>query len=451
MYETLFRHALFPAYETLVKRRSTAMYVAQYEQGQWLKPAALQRLQLDKLNALLAHAWAEVPFLQRHWREHGCQPGALASVGELARYPLLTKTQITANYGDMVARNWRGKTLSKTTGGSTGDPFRFEYTMDVYARRTAVMWRGYGWAGARLGTRTAYLWGSGPPKAGWPGLKDRLYHNAFNRRFFDAFGLSDTNVDQYINDITAYRPKALVGYVAPVVLLARRMLQTGRQLSGLRGVITGAEALYGAERRDIEAAFGAPVFNTYGTREVMLLAAECAQHNGLHLSADHLLVETVTDDGRVLQGESGAVAVTDLHNLGMPMVRYLNGDRATYAAAPCACGRGLPLLHSLDGRVLDMIHTPDGRHLPGEFFAHTMVEFPEVRRWQLVQTASDALEYRVIAPPGWPQERHALLLARLRAKCGEAVALEVRVVEAIADSASGKRRLTVALPNRPQQ
>ncbi len=290
-----------------------------------------------------------------------------------------------------------------------------------------------------------------PPKRGWPQMKLRLYHAAFNRRFFNVFDLSDANIDDYINDIAAYRPAALVGFVAPVVLVARHMLQAGRQMTGLRAVLTGAEALHGPERRDIEAAFGCPVFNTYGSREVMLMASECELHTGLHVNADHLLLETVNNKGKVLIGESGDVALTDLHNFGMPMVRYLNGDRATYAAAACVCGRGLPLLHSLDGRVLDMIHTPDGRHLPGEFFAHTMVEFPEVRKWQLVQTASDALEYRVIAPDGWPQERQDLLLARLRAKCGEALALDVCVVEAIADSASGKRRLTVALPNRPQQ
>ncbi len=451
MYEPLFRYALFPAYETLVKRRGTASYVAQYEQAQWLKPAELQRLQLDKLNALLAHAWAEVPFLQRLWREHGCQPGALASLADLERYPLLTKAQISANYADMVARNWRGKTLTKTTGGSTGDPFRFEYTMDVYARRTAVMWRGYGWAGASLGTRTAYLWGSGPPKSGWPGLKDKLYHGAFNRRFFDAFGLSDANVDQYIDDITTYRPKALVGYVAPVALLARRMLHTGRKLSGLRGVITGAEALFDAERRDIEAAFGAPVFNTYGTREVMLLAAECAQHSGLHLSADHLLVETVADDGRALQGESGAVAVTDLHNLGMPMVRYLNGDRATLSPRTCACGRGLPLLESVDGRVLDMIRTPDGRALLGEFFVYVMLEWPEVKKWQVVQTAPDCVQFRLVVAQPWAQAQKDLLRQRVHAKSGPGMRVEVVEVGAIASVGAGKRRLTVSLVNAREQ
>ena len=53
--------------------------------------------------------------------------------------------------------------------------------------------------------------------------------------------------------------------------------------------------------------------------------------------------------------------------------------------------RGLPLLASVDGRVLDSIVTPDGRHVPGEYFVYAMLDWPDVRQWQVVQTAPDAV------------------------------------------------------------
>ena len=90
----------------------------------------------------------------------------------------------------MTSLPWRGRNLVKTTGGSTGDPFRFEYTMESYARRTAVMWRGYEWAGAGPGARTASLWATPPPQAGWRSAKERAYHWLFNRKFLDAFGMN---------------------------------------------------------------------------------------------------------------------------------------------------------------------------------------------------------------------------------------------------------------------
>jgi phenylacetate-CoA ligase len=448
LYEAVFRHALFPAYETLVKRRSTARYMAEYEVGQWLVANALQSLQLRKLNALLDHCWRHVPFLQGFWRDAGCRPGALGHLDELARYPTMTKSVITANYEAMIAVPWRGRTLTKTTGGSTGDPFRFEYTMDVYARRTAVMWRGYGWAGARLGTRTAYLWGTGLRKGGWGGIKDRLYHKAFNRRFLDAFTLSGANIDQRIDEIARYRPHALVGYVTPIVIVARRMIETGRAIGGLRGVLTGAEALYAPEREIIERAFGCRAFDTYGAREVMLMASECDHHRGLHVNADHLLLETQTSDRRPAPpGEAGDVAITDFHNYGMPMVRYLNGDRATYSGAPCSCGRGLPLLQSVDGRVLDLIQTPDGRHVPGEFFVYAMLDWPTVRQWQVVQTAADCVEFRLVVSEPFTPAMRERLMSKVRSTAGTALRVEIHEVDVIPPTPSGKRRLTISLAN----
>lgn len=446
LYESLFRHVLFPAYETLVRRRGTASHVARYERSQWLDPQALAALQLRDLNALLDHCWRHVPFLGRYWRDCGCRPGALGHVSELAAYPTITKALITAHYADMIAVPLRGRTLCKTTGGSTGDPFRFEYTTDAYARRTAIMWRGYGWGGAGLGTRTAYLWGTGLRTAGWGAIKDRLYHGAFNRRFFDAFSLSESSIDRRIEEMIAYRPAAVVGYVAPLVVVARRINESGRTLRGVRGVLTGAEALYSPERREIERAFGCPVFDTYGSREVMLMASECDRHQGLHVNADHLLLETLGEDGRPVAGVSGDVAITDLHNLGMPMVRYLNGDRATYATAPCRCGRGLPLLASVDGRILEVIRTPDGRHVPGEFFVYVMLDWPDVKRWQVVQTQPDCVQFRLVVPAPWDQARREKLTAKVQAKTGTAFRIEIVEVDDIPATGSGKRRLTISLP-----
>lgn len=441
--EVLLRKVLFPAYETLVRRRGTAGHVAEYAKSQWLSPTELAALQLRKLNALLAHCWTHVPFLQEHWRAAGCRPGALQHVDDLARFPVLTKQLITQHYADMIAVPWRGRTISKTTGGSTGDPFRFEYTMEVYARRTAVMWRGYGWGGAGLGVRAAYLWAIGAK----PSLKERLYHRAFNRHYFDAFTMSESSIDAHIDAIARYRPRAIVGYVTPLVLVARRMRESGRRLQGVQGVITGAEALFEPERREIESAFGCPVFNTYGSREVMLMAAECDHHQGLHVNADHLAFETLGPDGAPVHGEAGDVAITDFHNFGMPMVRYLNGDRATYAEQPCGCGRGLPLLSSIDGRILDLIQTPDGRHVPGEYFVVVMLDWPDVKQWQVVQTAPDCVQFRLVVPAPWTDERRQKLTAKVHAKSGPTLRVEIVEVEAIPTTSTGKRRLTISLAN----
>ena len=446
-YEALFKHVMFPAYE-LVRRRQTSAYVAQLEKQQWLRLEQIQAIQLDKTNRLLAHCWQEVPFLRTYWGDNGLRPIQLGHIDELAAYPTLSKAQIAANYDQMIAANWRGKTMRKETGGSTGTPFQFEYTMDSYARRVAAMWRGYGWAGAGLGARTGYLWGTGMRASGWGAVKDKLYHGAFNRRFFDVTKLTEDNIDLLIENLAGYKPDAIVGYVAPLALIAKRMIETGRRTSPVRGAISAAEALYEPERQAIEEAFQCRAFNTYGSREVMLMAAECDRHEGLHVTADQMVLETVDEHGRpVSAGQSGNVVVTDLHNFGMPLVRYLNGDCATYAEQACTCGRGLPLLASIDGRLLDMIKTPDGRLLPGEVFVSMMFGFPPLHKYQVVQTAVDVLQFRIVLRRPWEGDEQARFIAKAQSQAGPAMRIELREVDDIPVNTTGKRRITVSLQN----
>lgn len=445
MYAELFRHVLFPAYESLTGR-GTHRFLAEYRRNQWLDADSLARLQLEKLNSLMQFCWREVPYLGTRWRQAGLRPRMLGSVQELEEFPILTKEEITANYVEMTSLPWRGRSMAKTTGGTTGDPFRFEYTMESYARRTAVMWRGYEWAGAGLGVRTAYLWGTPPPNGRRQQWKERAYHAAFNRRIFNAFAMTgERDVEDYAQRIASFRPDVLVGYVRPVLILAQWINRTGQAVRGLKSVVTGAEALYEPERKEIEGAFGCPVFNTYGGREFMLIASECDHHAGLHINVDHLVVELVDHAGRGVSDQSGDILVTDLHNHAMPLVRYRNGDRATATRHQCPCGRGLPLLRSIDGRILDRILTPDGRQVPGEFFVYCMLGRTSIRRYQVVQVNADALELRVVLGGAWPQRDRDGVVAQIQEAVGEAMRVNVKEVDAIDEPATGKRRVCVSL------
>lgn len=446
MYPELFRHVLFPAYETLI-RRGTHRFLEEYRRNQWLDAETIARIQLDKLNKLLAFCWEQVPYLERIWRQSGLRPRRLQSARELEEFPTLSKHEITANYLEMTSTLWRGRSLLKTTGGTTGDPFRFEYTMESYARRTAVMWRGYEWAGAGLGERTAYLWGSPSPNRLRDRLKDNAYHWAFNRRVFNANDmLKESDIEDYVHAIDRYRPTALVGFVRPVLAMAQWITRTGNSIRAPASIVTGAEALYEAERKEIESAFHCPVFNTYGCREFMLIAAECEHRAGLHINADHLVVELVGPEGHGVTDGPGDLVITDLHNLAMPLVRYRNGDRATAMQGDaCTCGRGLPLLKSVDGRILDMIVTPDGRNVPGEFFVYVMLDRVAIKRYQIVQVDKDVLEVRIVCNDELARSECDRITAQIAEVTGPLMRIAIVKVDAIDEPASGKRRVTVSL------
>ena len=444
LYESAFRRVLFPFYEGGLRRRRTLDYQREYEASQWLDGERVAALQWQKLKALIAHCWREVPYYQRRWKELGVVPDDIRTMQDYAQLPTLGKPEIRACFDELHAQSWRGKLLYKTTGGSTGEPMRFGYTRESYERRIAAMWRGYGWAGARMGRRTLYLWGMtiGSPLRS-QAIKDRIYHAAFNRRMLNAFLMSEARMPEYADEIDAYRAQVIVGYAGPLLQMARWLLASGRRVHRPEAVLSAAEALHDTQREIIQRAFGCPVFNTYGCREVMLIASECEHREGLHLSADHLAVELVEPRLATDGAQIGEVTLTDLHNYGMPLLRYRNGDLASAEDSPCACGRGLPRLRRVDGRKLDTLRTPAGHLLPGEFIVYAFLGIPSIARYQIVQRELHAIDVNIVPDAGFDESVLQIIRRELGKAVGDSVTIRIHVVEKIAASASGKFRVAM--------
>jgi len=442
-YEWLFSRCLLPGYGLLSPRNRLTGHLREYRRSQWLAPQQLGRLQLDKLNRLLMHAWQHVPYLQQRWQQLGLERTPLRDVAELAAYPIMTKAEVHDHYDDLIARPYRGRTYTKTTSGSTGEPFRFEMTVESDARRNAVMWRGYEWAGARLGRRGAYLWGSDLGAHGFLRIKENLFHAAFNRKMVSCFDMSMQTLPAIAAQLLGARPAVVVGYVSALTTLASWALEQGVSLRGADSVLTAAEGLRDEQRELIGRAFDCAVFNTYGCREVMLIASECEHRSGLHLNADHLVVETVDDSGAGVRDAPGRVILTDLHNYGMPLIRYENGDLAVTATRRCPCARGLPLLERVEGRSLDVIRMPGGRMLPGEFFPYLLKDFSWLREFQVIQREPEHLRLLLVLRSAGVRPDLDALRSKLRQALGSAVAIQIDVVEVIARSASGKLRVTI--------
>ncbi|HRN61941.1 MAG TPA: phenylacetate--CoA ligase family protein, partial [Luteimonas sp.] len=176
-----------------------------------------------------------------------------------------------------------------------------------------------------------------------------------------------------------------------------------------------------------------------------LVASEAEDREGLLVNADHLVVELVDaargDDGN----ESGELAITDLHNWGMPFIRYVNGDVATRSQRWHSAGRrGLPRLERIDGRRLDAIRTTDGRVLPGEFFPHMLKDVAGVRRFQVVQESLDRFTLKLVAGAEFGAAQEAYVRREVAKVLGDDASLDLQCVDDIPLTASGKFRVTVS-------
>ncbi|MDB5357462.1 MAG: CapK related-protein [Phycisphaerales bacterium] len=443
MQRFIHRHVLLPAFEGLYKRRRTFSYLKELERSQWLGKLELDAIQFRGLQLLLSHAFENSDYYRREWQELGLNPRTLSNFGDFSRWPVIDRGIIRANRERMRSRG-SGRLISKSTGGSSGEPLQFDLNLDSNDRRVAASYRGYGWAGVHPGTKQLYLWGV--PLQGQRRMqhwKDGFYHRLHRRKYLSTFGLSDERFPQYLDLYNRYRPDAIVAYTSSLYEFARMMELRGIKPFPPRSIVVGAEKLHAFQREVIERVFGCPLFETYGSREFMLVGAECDRHSGLHLTQEQLLVEILDPDGSATRdGEEGDVVITDLFNYGMPFIRYRTGDRAIAGLERCACGRGLPLLKGVTGRSMDIIKTPDGRRVSGALFPHLLKDFPAIKRFQVIQDALDHVEMQVVAATVSDHDRQAIERI-IRTHLGPAVRFEVQKVSDIALTGAGKLRVVV--------
>ncbi|MEN3158056.1 phenylacetate--CoA ligase family protein [Alkalimonas sp. NCh-2] len=444
LYFSFLSKHLYPLYESL-RGRKTHLYYREYLANQHKTPDEIAAIQLQKLKALLHHCQLHVPYYQKSWRELGFDPASVQSVADLNQLPLLTKSLVRQHYDELIASNFRGKNITKTTGGSTGEPFRFEHDRENYDRRQGVAWRGYGWAGYELGDKSLYYWGGAIGRvAKKAALKDKLYNMMLGRNVLNVFYMDKDNIHRFVDEIFSFKPHGIVGYTSPLFEVAQYILEKNIKVPSLGWIISAAEPLYESQREIIEQAFATKVFNTYGCREFTLIGAECSHQQGLHLNTDHLVVEVTDDFGQGTQG-IGNMTITDLHNYGMPLIRFVNGDLGKLKQTSCSCDLPFPLLESVEGRKLDKIVTREGKIIPGEFFPRLFREMREVERYQVVQEHLDRIEINIVALPGLDSAamEHSIQSA-VKAVVGQELSVFFHYVDAIALTASGKHRVTIS-------
>ena len=441
MYARLLESVLLPAYDRTRGRR----YVARrtfLERSQWWSAERVREFQWSELKTLLAHVYASVPYLSQKYRAAGIAFEDLQGWDDFRRLPTLTRAEINAHGKDLYSTSYKGKLLPHATGGSTGVPTRFMRTYESFDWRMAAKDRAYSWSGWQLGERALYLWGA--PVGAVPlrqAVKTRAYEFLQRQLIVNTFSQSDGLWDDVYARALTFRPVLVVGYVSSLEAFADYLRRTKRTIPGVGCAIAAAEPLYEAARVRIEQALGVPVFNSYGSREFMSIAAECACRDGLHVHAENLVVET---RDRHVDAPS-EVLVTDLHNYGMPFVRYETGDLGRLIHTSCRCGRGLPRLEAIEGRVLDALRTPDGRTVPGEFFPHLLKDVPELAQYRVEQKSIDRLVISAVLTRPLSERSAALLDREIGKVFGSGTVYELQPVTNIPPLSSGKRRTTVGM------
>jgi phenylacetate-CoA ligase len=434
---------LFPLHERAKGHDSVARRRA-LEDSQWWPRERIEALRVERLRGFLSTAAREVPYYRALFAERGLDPSRIARVADLADYPFLTKGDIRAHTG--LLRSERAGSLKRyNTGGSSGEPLVFFMGKDRVSHDVAAKWRATRWWNVDIGDRELVVWGS-PVELGAQDRIRTLRDALFRSQLLPAFEMSEANLDRFVDRIRDYRPAMLFGYPSSLSLIAEHARRRGVRLDdlGIRVAFVTSERLYDHQKASITRVFGCPVANGYGGRDAGFIAHQCPQ-GSMHISAEDIIVETIGADGRpVAPGERGEIVITHMATGDYPFVRYRTGDVGVLSDAPCACGRGLPVLAEVEGRTTDFVVAADGTIMHGLALIYVVRDLPGIARFKIVQWDRDRTTVQLVPGPDYRPEVEATIRSGLQARLGAGVHIGIERVPEIAAERSGKFRYVVS-------
>lgn len=446
----LVRWLIAPAWACW-ERSPYLRYYRRWKQSQFQPADQVGRAQWQSLRSLAEHAYRTTDFYRRRFDSVGMTPADLRSPTDLLSIPVLTKADLRQHKAAMISDAYRGQKLhSKRTSGSTG--VSVEVLVDEWSSQLhrGLTVRADEWSGWRLGEPVAAVWGNPTYlKRGWRGrLRNLLLERT---RYLDTLKMDEPAIRRFADDLRRKPPAMIFGHAHSLYLFAEFLRKNGGAGFRPKGIISSAMVLHDWERRVIEEVFGTKVTNRYGCEEVSLIACECEVHRGLHINAEGVYVEVLRPDGSAAApGELGAIVVTDLVNRGMPIIRYQIGDMAVRSDRQCPCGRGLPMLEQIEGRIADYVSTPAGELVSGisltENFA-TLI--PGLAQIQIIQEALDRFTFRIVRGPDYGADSDRSLEELVLERFGPGVTFAREFVDEIAKEPSGKYRFCISkVPNR---
>lgn len=394
---------------------------------QWWKAERLEELQNRRLRMMIKHAYENVPYYRRIFKERNLDPNDIKEKDDLRKLPILTKDDIRKNLTDLIARNVpKSKFIEAHSSGSTGEPLKYFLDKRAYSMGWAQTFRCWGWAGYRIGDK--YVKISLNPRKG---IKKRIQDALMRCTYIYSSGIREDNVEVYLKKMIG--SKIIRSYASSAYMLAK--LGESKDVPKPNAFATTGEILYDRWRKKIEEVFETMVLDGYGG-ESTPIAFQCPS-GAYHVCAESVILEVLRGDEPT--DGMGEVVITNLDNWAMPLIRYKLNDIVTPSNG-CDCGRDLPTLKSIEGRDTDIVITPNG-FLVVHFFTILFEYIEGVDAFQVVQEEMDRLTIKIVKNNKFKEKDKEYIKNKIREHAGD-INIEFEFLEKI--PSKNKRRFVIS-------
>ena len=412
----------------------------------------IERLQQRRLRSMIRHAYDTVPFYRRIMEERHWKPEDFKNASDLSALPLLDDSFVWADVEQFLSSSYRSRPMFKVHTSGTYSKIQKPVYWDRLSalRRLAHNERDRAVLNGLLGKG----WGQNQLFL-LPGISvSRILREYWDCQTLAPRSLArrssfspERPLDEVVSQLNAVRPQVVFSYGSYAEEFFRFLADRGYPVALPKVWMYGGDKLSEAARELIENSFGCMVYSTYQTVETGKIGFQCERRKGFHLNADLCHLRLIDEKGRgVVPGCPGEVVVSNLFNRAMVLLNYRLGDSAVLAAKSCTCGRNLPLLEKLEGRVFETIRLPDGRHFITDVLE---IEFEKELKFslqaQIFQPGPRQIVWRIV--PSASADRAELrrtMLEKSKSVFGD-VETKVEFVENIPRTPAGKFRRVIPI------
>ncbi len=360
--------------------------------------AELEKLQLERLKALVKYCMDNIPFYNKRLTEAGVSADKIKVLSDIEYIPYTTKADLRDTYPfGLFGKPLKEIARIHASSGTTGKPTVVGYTkadLDMWSDCMARLCMAAGCTDEDI-VQIAFGYGM---FTGALGL-----HYGLEKLGATVVPTSSGNTEKQIMFMQDFKTTALVSTPSYAQYMGEMIREMGvKDNIALELGLFGSEGCTPEMRAQIESVLGVFATDNYGMSELVGpgVSGECLFRDGMHINEDHFYAEVIDSvSGQVLpKGSQGELVITTLTKEGIPMLRYRTKDITQINYDTCKCGRTTARMAKIKGRSDDMLKIRGVNVFPSQIES-VLMKFEDVApHYQLIVTRknfSDALEVKV--------------------------------------------------------
>jgi len=406
-------------------------------------------IQQQRLYKIVEYAINNIPYYRTIAKKEQIKISFDSIFDDLKKFPVLTKKIIRENCHALHPNLNKMHFKIETSGGTTGEPIKLIQDKNYFLKRYASNQVFDEIGGYSIGDKLIKIWGNEKEIFEY---SKRIYYKMIrevirNTTFQNSFKMPEEKIKMYINEINKKKTKVIIAYVQSIYEIAKYIKQNQIPINKINSIITSAGVLYPKIKTLLEEIFRCRVYNRYGSREVGIIGSSCERSDKIHINMFQQYIEVLDDENVILnENERGNLVITNLTNYGMPLIRYLIGDRGSLNYSPCHCGRGLLRLNNVYGRVVDVFKNYKNDLIDGEYFTHLFYFRDNIKQFQVIQEKIDEIKIKLITLNGKKINPSIIqdIDKKIRLVMGKNCKIHYQYCSQIDSSYSGKFRYTIS-------